>query len=233
MSINSVSAAKSAINVTERQTIGGRAGVDSYGNQNFSIASETQVAFADRDVVSGTGKSAGFQLPKTFRFVSGVVYGTPMSQAAYTALASDDLRDNACVADDDQFPVGSIVKSFHPVVKDGAGASGLSGIVFSGKPVKEYPKGIIIKATKAGAMGTGEIACSSDGGTTFCTAYITVANGLNVVKDSSTTAGVDSGLRIRMTTETLVLNEIVKIDVNAPGKAKLWIKKTPETWTEL
>lgn len=230
MSIASVSAAKSAINVTVRESEGGRAGLDAYANENFSIHCETQVSFTDRGVVSGTGKSAGFQLPKSFRFVNGVVYGTPMSQAAYDALATDDLRDNACVASDAMFPVGSEVKSFHPVVKNGAGASGLAGLVFSGAPNMELPYGVIVKCSTGGAAGTGEIQCSTDGGTTFGTAYATTANALNVIKDS---ANNDTGLRLRLATQTLVLNEVVTIDVNAPGAAKRWIKKTPETWTEL
>ena len=232
MSIKSVSDAKGVINVTERESEGGRAGLDQYGRGNFSIACEMQVSFTDRDVAALAGFSAGIRLPKPFRYAGcsgAVVFGTPMSQAAWDALATDDLRDNACVCSDADFPLGSVVDTFHPATKAGVGTS-LATLTWHGLPVAEFPYGVIVKCTTAGAAGTAQIACSTDNGATFGTPYATAANAINTIKDSS---NADTGLRIRLATQTFVLNDTATIDVAAPGAANRYKKTAPETWTKL
>jgi len=233
MSIASVSASKAVENVVEREISGGRAGLDSYGNVNFSTCCEVEVSFSDRDVLAATGKSAGHKLPRPFRFMEGYVYGVPMSQAAWDALASDDLRDNACVCSDADYPVGSFVTSFHPTLKLGAQAGGFAGAgAFYGTPAAEYPLGIKLKTGgTTGAPGTATIQCSTDGGTTWCTAYATVASGANTVKDS---AGNDTGLRFNLTTTpNFATGDTATLDLDAPGSANAYLKTSPETWTKL
>lgn len=232
MGITSVSDAKAGINVTPREVTGGRAGLDAYGRSNFSTVEETAVNFTQRDIPVKSGSSAGMRLFGAFRFVDGVVAGVPMSQATYDALGSDSLRDNACVCSDADFPVGSIVRSFQFYAKPGAQVGGFANLIYYGLPVAEYPQGIKLRTGgTTGAPGTATIQCSTDGGTTWCTAYATVASGANTVKDS---AGNDTGLRFALTTTpNFATGDATTIDLEAPGLANIYMKKTPETWTAL
>lgn len=234
MSIASVSLAnRYGLRIIERDGEEGRSGLDSYGLSNITIYEEVECSFADRLVDVGSGKSAGMILPKPFRLRKGVCFGTPMSQAAWDALATDDLRDNACVADDASYPIGSEIKSFHPTLKLGAQAGGFAGAgPYYGKPAMELPQGVMLKTGgTTGAPGTATIQCSTDGGTTWCTAYATVASGANTVKASD---GTDTGLRFKLTTTpNFATGDTATIDLAAPGSAKRWIKKTSETWSEM
>ena len=235
MSIKSVAASKAGIKVTPRNSYGGRGAYDAQGLANGSFYAEDEVSFDDRLVAVSTGFSSGMLLPLPFKRRRGICFGTPMTQAVWDALATDDLRDNAFVTTDEEFPVGSELVSFHPTLKPGAVAGGFAGIVWSGIPVKEYPQGIMLKCmTTPGAPGTALISCSSDGGTTWCTAYATEASALNVVKDSSTTAGVDTGLRIRLgTSPNFTTDDRATLDLKAPGSCKKWLKTAPDTWVNL
>jgi hypothetical protein len=232
MPITSVSGAKAGINVSVRESCGGRSGLDSYGRSNFSSFEETAVNFGQRDIPVLPGSSAGMRLPNAFRFVDGVVFGVPMSQAAWDGLSADYLRDNACVCSDADFPVGSRVLAFLPLAKPGAQVGGFAGLIFYGKPTMELPQGVMLKTGgTTGAPGTATIQASTDGGTTYCTAYVTVASGENTVKDS---AGTDTGLRFRLTTTpNFATGDTTTIDVEAPGAANIYMKKSPETWTAL
>lgn len=233
MSIKSVAAAKGVIKVSPRNSYESRSAYDAQGLANGSFYAEDEVHFDDRIVAVGAGFSAGMILPLPFKRRRGICFGTPMTQAAWDALtSSDDLKDNAFVTTDEEFPVGSELLSFHPTLKPGPTAGGFAAKVFHGIPVGHYPQGIHLKCmTTPGAPGTALIACSSDGGVTFCTAYATVASAANVVKDS---AGNDTGLRIRLsTTPNFTTDDTAFLDLNAPGSCKKWLKTAPGVWTDL
>lgn len=234
MSIASVNASKDGARVTTRKTDGGRAGFDGQGSVLFNFHEEIVLTFGDRDVAVSAGNSAGMKLPESCKARIGVVFGNPLgTAAALAALGSDDLRDNSIVLDDTVAPVGSEVLSFHQQIRPGAQPGGFANApVVYGVPAAEYPNGIQLRTgATTGAPGTGNIQCSSDGGTTWCTQYVTVASGVNTVKDS---AGNDTGLRFRLTTTpSFAAGDTALIDLKTPSHAKKWLKTAPGTWTQL
>ena len=235
MSNVSVKAAISGLTIQVREITGGRSGIDQYNTGSTpTISEEYGARFIDNVVTAGSGLSAGQVLPlKEFQIREGIVWGIPVgSEAALAALATDDLRDNATVADDLTFPVGSRVTSLQngfDTVPATAGAV-FPTLVFYGTPASSYLNGVKVKVTTAGAAGTAQIACSTDGGTTWCTAYASVS-GVNTVKDSS---GADTGLRFRWTTGSLTTSDVATIwPGGAPKKAAMYLKTAPQTWTAL
>lgn len=231
MSSATVNAAFGVAMVTERETGGGRSGIDSYGLGKFIIECEKVITVPDTIVDAASGKSAGYRLPATILWRKFVGWGVPVgSQAAWDALANDDDRDNATILDETVAPIGSIVQAFDYSLKSDATMGGFNAAKVYGKPVAQFPQGILLKSTATtGAPGTATIQCSTDGGVTYCPAYATV-NGVNIIKDS---AGNDTGLKFRLgASPNFGATDTAYHDFKV-GSSKIYLKTGAKTWTAL
>lgn len=232
MSNETVNAAFGAAQVTERGTEGGRSGIDGYGYGKFIIECEEVITVPDPIVDAASGKSAGYRLPGNILTRKLRGWGVPVAtQAAFDALTNDDDRDNAIIVDDTIAPIGSEIKCFDYRLKTAGTMGGFNAAKVYGKPVAQYPQGIMLKSTATtGAPGTATIQCSSDGGTSWCPAYATVASSANVIKDS---AGNDTGLRFRLTTSpNFGATDSAYHDFKVGGCTR-YLKTTANTWTAL
>lgn len=232
MSSATVNAAFGVAQITKRNTDGGRAGIDGYGLGKYIIYEETVIQVPDTIVNASTGNSAGYRLPANILTRKFKCWGVPVgSTAAWDALSTDADRDNATILDDDVAPIGSEAQGFDYRLKTTGTMGGFNSAKVYGKPVAQFPQGIKLRSTATtGAPGTATIQCSSDGGTTWCTAYATVASGANVIKDS---AGVDTGLRFDLTTTpNFGATDSAYHDFKVGGSTK-YLKTTAATWTAL
>lgn len=231
MSSATVNAAFGVAQVTERGTEGGRAGIEGYGLGKYIIYEECAIQVPDTIVDAASGKSAGYRLPSNILTRKFKCWGVPVgSTAAWDALSTDADRDNATILDDDVAPIGSEAKGFDYRLKTTGTMGGFNSAKVYGKPVAQFPQGIKLRSTATtGAPGTATIQCSSDGGTTWCTAYATV-NGVNVIKDS---AGVDTGLRFVLGgSPNFGATDSAYHDFKVGGSTK-YLKTTAATWTAL
>lgn len=230
MSSATVNAAFGVAQITKRSTNGGRAGIDGYGLGKYIIYEETVIQVPDTIVDASTDNSAGYRLPANIPTRKFKCWGVPVgSAAAFAALASDDVRDNATILDDTVAPIGSEAQGFDYRLKTTGTMGGFVAAKVYGKPVAQLPQGIMLRSATTGAPGTATIECSSDGGTNWCPAYATVANGANVIKDS---AGVDTGLRFKLTTTNFGATDSAYHDFKVGGSTK-YLKTTAATWTAL
>ena len=112
----SVSETNKLVIPTVKSMVSGLAGMLTLQAKGSSILSEIDLNLKPELTVlaAAAGQSAGITLPERHKLRIFVGYGlNPMgTQAAWTALGTDALRDNANVLDDTDAPIGSFYIGF-------------------------------------------------------------------------------------------------------------------------
>ena len=112
----SVSETNKLVIPTIKSMVSGLAGMLTLMAKGSSILSEIDLNLVPGVTIipAAVGQSAGITLPERHKFRVFVGYGlNPMgTQAAWTALGTDALRDNANVLDDTDAPIGSFYIGF-------------------------------------------------------------------------------------------------------------------------
>lgn len=112
-----VDAANAMLRYTLTDGDEGRAALECLGKTHPGAITSFEVVTLDlteRTIAAGTGLSAGAVLPIRIQFLNfvGVGLNPQGTLAAWTALGSDALRDNAIVLDDTEAPIGSTYTGF-------------------------------------------------------------------------------------------------------------------------